>query len=252
LVFDLSVKLNKDCFNHWDIAQQYFIGRSSTSGYFSYDLVNDKELNYDDIINSLDFLLQVGLLKCGADGYSLSYLGEMFIDGKPIEKDNITSDGGIIVNSDHTLLVYPERLSEYHSFLVELFAYRDSDGIVWEYNIKKDTIQRGVYLGFCYEEFIRCLEVNNLQELPDSIVYNINSWAQKLKKVFVKQITVLTGDRDVLELLQYDRDISQKVEKIGEDYLIYDSKNGKLPYYIQSDEKVFLIREGDNLCHEES
>ncbi len=248
--FDLIARLSKNSFNHWDIAQQYFIDKVNL-GYFSYNILKDQNLNHENIISSLDFLFQIGLLKRNQNDYSLSFLGERLINNdQDIDKSKVPECGGIVVNSDYSLLVYPDRLSEYHSFLVELFACRKNDGVVWEYSIKKDTIQRGVYLGFSHEEFINCLKDNSVRGVPDSIIYNINSWTQKLKKVFVKQITVLTGDQNVLELLQYDKDISQQVQKIGKDYLLYDSKNGDLPHYIQSDEGIFLIREGDNLCHE--
>ncbi len=247
-VFNLIKGMKIKSFTIWDIAKNYFFHRVEEEGYFSYNILEDSDLNENDIHHCLELLMDLGILIHKEGNYTLSPLGQNLIDNKKIEHRVGEKNGGIIVNNNHILIVYPDQINDYHYMLINLFADQLSDGAVLQYQIDKSSIQRASYLGFQATEFIKCLEVNSSQAIPDNIVYNIKSWAQKIKKVYVKTITVLEGSEDVLHILRNDKKIAECIEPIGEKYLL--CKKDNFPPYIEGEDPIFIMRENEDLQHE--
>ncbi len=247
-VFNRIKNLETESFTIWEIARSYFLYRVEQDGYFSYNIFDDPKLNENDIHDNLKLLMDLGILVYKEDSYSVSPLGQNLMDNKKMDCWEVLKYGGIIVNNNHILIVYPDKINDYHYILINLFAERLSNGAVWQYEIDKSSIQRGVYLGFQAADFIKCLEVNSTQAIPDNIVYNIKSWAQKIKKVYIKAITVLEGPEDVLHILRNDKKIEECIEPIGEKYLL--CKKNDFPLYIEGEDPIFIMRKNEDLQNE--
>ncbi len=246
-IFHIITRLTKTFFSLFDIAVELFKNQLSDQGYFSYDLFNDPDYNEQNLQQAIDFLCQIGLINITSQGYILSTIGQHYLKNSTIEEMELIQQAGVIVNNDHTVIVYPDQINDYHLFLIELFANRISDGMVLQYQFNKNTIQRGIYLGLTTDKFVNCLQLNSTQDIPDNIIFNINSWAKKLKKVMVKQVMVISGETDLLHTIQNEKKLEGKLEPIGNNYLLCNDKN--LPDYIESEETIYFIKEGEDLTN---
>ena len=247
-ILDYVREFSDEAFSVWDIAQSVFRQRMKDK-YVSYDVFSDGELNEEDLADGLVFLVELGLVTRSDTAYQLSDLGRAHFSGEEIKYCHPEEKGGIIVNSNHSLMVYPDKISPYEKMLLTMFADLLTDGVIWQYQFSKTSIQRGVFLGFKDTMFIDCLRDNSVQPIPDNILFNIRSWAQKIRKVYVKHITILQGDEDILQLMQYDKAMSKYIDPVTEPIL--KCRNTELPGYVDGDEPIFIIREGEDLHYED-
>lgn len=241
-------KMKNQHFQYFDVAQTFFIEQCKDNSYFTLMPEKSNTLSLTSIKNALDTLTKLGVLVTGELGYSISNIGRSLIQNDDIEHPQPEEKGGIVATSDHSLLVYPDKINEYHELLLKMFADPVNEGIVSQYDFNKESIQRAIFLGFTADIIVECLEMNSTAPIPEHVIYNINSWTSKIKKAKVKQITVIEADESIIQLLLYDKNFAGYFRQIGENYL--ECLNDDLPVIVNSENPIYLIKESEESKNE--
>jgi len=205
---------------------------------FESDLLDLKK----EILSSIFYLHLFGLLEVEYPNrfLSLSNLGKNYFQNKPISR--VTEKGGITINSDFSIIAFPEKCSLIGIHLLKVFTELKDFDRVYTFNLTKDSFQQGILLGYDPSQFIQFLKDSSKAELAQNLLFNLDDWGKNLPIINITEDCVLvrTKDPHIMELLIGP--IKGKkiiVEEISPDAILID-KN-KVQDVIQVAEKLNMI-----------
>jgi hypothetical protein len=195
-----------------------------------------------EIISAIFYLHLFGLLEVEYPNrfLSLSDLGKNYFQNKPIPR--ATEKGGITINSDFSIIAFPEKCSMVGIHLLKVFTELKDFDRVYTFNLTKDSFQQGILLGYDPVQFIQFLKDSSKADLAQNLLFNLDDWGKNLPIISVTEDCVLVRTRDshVMELLTgpiKGKKIIQ--EEISPDAILID-KN-KIQEVIQVAEKLNMI-----------
>ncbi len=246
--YRLIIKMSKTSFQINDLAMAYFLDHLENKGYFSYHLEKNEYYSESKITNALNTLVLMGFLDFKKNEYHLNSISNCYINDIKYSNYESAEKDAIVVNNNHSIMVYPEKINPYHHMIIELFADHQNKDKVWLYEFDKTTIQRGKYFGLDENDFIECLEFYSTKKIADNIIYNIQNWAKKIKKVKIKQITVLEGDKESLQIIQHDPSLKKYFIPINDNYL--QCINFNFPHNVENDQSIYILNQDEDLTYE--
>ena len=159
----------------------------------------------------------------------ISQLGAHVFYDQPLE-DRV-EEGGIILNSDLTLLAIPEKLSIHSLTLLKAFAKLESFEDVYSFTLSKESFQEGLLLQESKDAFIDLLQKGSRQEISQSLTFEMDEWSAILPIVRITDDCVLVQTkkeedmqlllnnirtREILIEILSDKAISIQPQKIGQ------------------------------------
>ena len=170
----------------------------------------------------------------------LSDLGKYYFQSKAIPKH--TEKGGITINSDFSIIAFPEKCSLHGIHLLKVFTELKDYDRVFTFALTKDSFQNGILLGYDPNLFIQFLRESSKAELAQNLMFLFDDWSKNLPIVVVTEDCVLlkTYDPHVMELLLGQIKGKKIVmEEISPEAILIDKT--KIQDVIQISEKLNLI-----------
>ena len=251
LVYDDMLKeiyqlLLDTCFSNFtdaDIQKEYFnsfIKRNE-------DIVSFEKLN--EIPRILKILSWLGLLFAEEDNTSNDvhiYKPTEFLEElrglRLHNKNQKTINNSMIIDNNYYITCNPADMQAQDLYFLNIFCELIRSDTLSIYNFTKKTIQNSIYAGFDIETFVDVLKRNSKHEIDDNILFNIKDWANSIKKIKMKNIQVLKGDKDLIDVLEMSQKSGIQVERIGGEFLSVNSSK-QISSFIQSEE-VYILKEG--------
>ena len=170
----------------------------------------------------------------------LSDLGKYYFQSKAIPKH--TEKGGITINSDFSIIAFPEKCSLHGIHLLKVFTELKDYDRVYTFALTKDSFQNGILLGYDPNLFIQFLKDSSKADLAQNLMFLFDDWSKNLPIVVVTEDCVLlkTYDPHVMELLLGQIKGKKIVmEEISPEAILIDKS--KIQDVIQISEKLNLI-----------
>ena len=195
-----------------------------------------------EIISAIFYLHLFGLLEVEYPSrfLVLSDLGKYYFQSKAIPKH--TEKGGITINSDFSIIAFPEKCSLHGIHLLKVFTELKDYDRVFTFALTKDSFQNGILLGYDPNLFIQFLRESSKAELAQNLMFLFDDWSKNLPIVVVTEDCVLlkTYDPHVMELLLGQIKGKKIVmEEISPEAILIDKT--KIQDVIQISEKLNLI-----------
>ncbi|HMV43870.1 MAG TPA: helicase [Leptospiraceae bacterium] len=195
-----------------------------------------------EIISAIFYLHLFGLLEVEYPSryLVLSDLGKYYFQSKAIPKH--TEKGGITINSDFSIIAFPEKCSLHGIHLLKVFTELKDYDRVYTFALTKDSFQNGILLGYDPNLFIQFLKDSSKAELAQNLMFLFDDWSKNLPIVVVTEDCVLlkTYDVHVMELLLGQIKGKKIVmEEISPEAILIDKT--KIQDVIQIAEKLNLI-----------
>lgn len=156
-----------------------------------------------EIQSAIFYLHLFGLVEVEypARNLRLSPLGNYYFNQE--ELPNKTEKGGITINPDMTIIVFPDRVSLHGLNLLKAFTELKDFDRVYTFVLTKESFQSGILLGYNPQEFIQFLKEYNKGELAQNLMFLLEDWSSKLPIVTITEDSVLvrTDDPIVMEQL---------------------------------------------------
>ncbi|MDX1960355.1 MAG: helicase [Leptospiraceae bacterium] len=195
-----------------------------------------------EIMSSIFYLHLFGLLEVEYPNrfLVLSDLGKHYFQNKPIPR--VTEKGGITINSDFSIIAFPEKCSMIGIHLLKVFTELKDFDRVYTFSLTKDAFQQGILLGYDPNIFIQFLRESSKADLAQNLIFLFDDWSKNLPIIVVTEDCVLvkTTDSHVMELL-VGQIKGKKIilEEISSNAILID-KN-KIQDVIQTAEKLNMI-----------
>lgn len=171
------------------------------------------------------------------------YIPSSLFDG--LSRDIIAINSPVqsfIVNANFSVVADSEKISLYDDYLFRVFFALESDGKVRIYKIDKKSFLTAVYLGYRPEDLFDTLKNRASKPVPDMIFTVLKDWHNSFKSVRLRTITVFEGNKDVIDILFYNRNMSKYiVKRHGNELLELNSEIENIRYI--DDEDIFIIPE---------
>jgi hypothetical protein len=195
-----------------------------------------------EIISAIFYLHLFGLLEVEYPSrfLVLSDLGKYYFQSKAIPKH--TEKGGITINSDFSIIAFPEKCSLHGIHLLKVFTELKDYDRVYTFALTKDSFQNGILLGYDPNLFIQFLKDSSKADLAQNLMFLFDDWSKNLPIVVVTEDCVLlkTYDPHVMELLLGQIKGKKIVmEEISPEAILIDKS--KIQDVIQISEKLNLI-----------
>lgn len=195
-----------------------------------------------EILSAIFYLHLFGLLEVEYPNrfLSLSELGKYYFQKKSINKH--TEKGGITINSDFSIIAFPEKCSILGIHLLKAFTELKDFDRVYTFNLTKDSFQQGILLGYDPSQFIQFLKESSKAELAQNLLFNLDDWTKNLPIVNITEDCVLVRTRDSQTMELLTGPIKGKkiiIEEISPNAILID-KN-KVQEVIQIAEKLNII-----------
>ena len=171
---------------------------------------------------------------------SISELGEYVFYNKPFS-DRVEK-GGIILNSDMSLIAIPEKLSLHALTSLKGFAKIENYENVYTFSLSKEYFQEGLLLKESKEKFIGYLSTGSKQKMSNSLLFQLDDWSTILPIIQITDDCVLVQTKKNEHMKLLLGNIQTKkilVQKLSDNSIIIDS--GKISELIQHCEKLNLI-----------
>lgn len=171
---------------------------------------------------------------------SLSELGKYYFQKKPINRH--TEKGGITINSDFSIIAFPEKCSILGIHLLKAFTELKDFDRVYTFNLTKDSFQQGILLGYDPSQFIQFLKESSKAELAQNLLFNLDDWNKNLPIVNITEDCVLVRTRDAQTMELLTGPIKGKkiiLEEISPNAILIDKH--KVQEVIQIAEKLNII-----------
>ncbi len=237
-----------DIFTIYDVLRQYFIDNTNESSFFN-SIYREQYFNI-----KLEKLYLLGLIDKVEDSKPTAYaftniLNKLLL--RQINKlhclslDRESEKGGILVNRDFTLFIYPEKISDYHKLIINSFTEKISHTEIITRRITKKSIQDAIYLGYNLDEFKKI--ITDYSKIPpdEQIMVYIKEWSNSQKRVRLKQVYVLESDSDIIDTIVLDPEIDiGKIEKIGDNHIILENPD-KIPHSIGLD-NIYVFKQDED------
>ncbi|MCB1191475.1 MAG: helicase [Leptospiraceae bacterium] len=166
---------------------------------FEVDLVDIKK----EIISAIFYLHLFGLISVEYPNRNifLSDLGKYYFQSKSLQR--ATEKGGITINPDFTIIVFPEKCSIHGIHLLKAFTELKDFDRVYTFVLTKEAFQQGILLGYDQGVFIQFLKESNKADLSQNLLFLFEDWSGNLPIVVITEDCVLlqTSEPQTMELL---------------------------------------------------
>ncbi|MCX8000542.1 MAG: helicase, partial [Leptospiraceae bacterium] len=195
-----------------------------------------------EILSAVFYLHLFGLLEVEYPNrfLALSELGRYYFQKKSINRH--TEKGGITINSDFSIIAFPEKCSILGIHLLKAFTELKDFDRVYTFNLTKDSFQQGILLGYDPSQFIQFLKESSKAELAQNLLFNLDDWTKNLPIVNITEDCVLVRTRDSQTMELLTGPIKGKkiiLEEISPNAILIDKH--KVQEVIQIAEKLNII-----------
>ncbi len=121
--------------------------------------------------------------------------------GRTLPAEQAAAGRPIMVNPDFEVLLFPEEGDTYDLITrLDRFAERVSSDAVYRYRVTEASVEKAIAEGLDVAEILRVLSENARAAIPQNVVYSIKEWAQKVRFVSARRMTVLRGrNREIMD-----------------------------------------------------
>jgi hypothetical protein len=177
--------------------------KSGVSGLVSEAGTSESFARYADSFENLVFR---GLVLCDTTG--------AWVRANTLQKNVQSGDGSVIVNTNRELMVFADRISHFHLYVLAGFSHIVQWGDVMRLSVDRDSVSRGVeYIGDVarFSEVLRRTAGNTVNE---GMLESIDTWSASKIDVQITRTWVLSIDSEKtrLKLLQ-NRYIQTHIER---------------------------------------
>ncbi len=192
------------------------------------------------VMELLDIAYFIGFLEISPEN---TYRASVLFEGYQNNVFDIKSDKpGFIVNTNFSLVAEKEDLSIFDDFFFKTFFNVENDAKVVIYKMDKKAFLRGIFLGFNPEILFEIMRERAKKPVPDIIFTVLKDWIDSYKEVKLKTILVIEGDKDVIDILNYHREVQKYIlERRGENILEIHREAANIRFI--EDEDIFIINE---------
>lgn len=172
-----------------------------------------------------------------------TYIASVLYEGYANETLYIYSEEPcFIVNSNFTLLAEKDKLAIYDEFLLKTFFNIENESKVIMFKMEKQSFLKGIFLGYNPAELIEMINKKAKKEIPEMIFTVLNDWYQSYKEVKIKKMLVITGDKEIIDIINYHKDVEKYIlNRHGDKVLEIHSEGADLRFL--EDENIFIVPE---------
>ncbi len=158
----------------------------------------DQYVNYQkELVSTLFYLQLFGLLVVEYPDrwISFSEFGLYIFKKQPLRKDTIHK-GEIIVNTDLTIIAFPEKISYYGLALLKLFCELKSFENIYTFQFTRESFYSALLIQQDVQKFLKYLEQASVSDLPQNLIFSINDWKNNIPLISITDECVVVKTRE--------------------------------------------------------
>ncbi|MFC1669677.1 helicase-associated domain-containing protein [Spirochaetota bacterium] len=216
------------------------------------EIINNKEMYFNRIEVTVNFLCLAGIINLENDMIILSDVGYDIVSkitGKEIEKKESKIEKCIYINPDFSLIIPAEEISSKALYYLISNVEIIKDDIITHAIINKDSILKTHKRGMSLDKFVKVLEKYSKNEIPQNLSFLLNEWSNQTLRVSVSNSILLkTSHNSFIDEIMHSKLKNFILERISPNHAIVKKEHLDeiIKFARKNDSVISVFEDSDN------